>query len=41
MKAKAFDIDPMSTDDLDAEKLEEQAATLREVFHINFSSPTI
>ncbi|KAI3759498.1 hypothetical protein L6452_07368 [Arctium lappa] len=28
-KAKAYDIDPISTDDLDAEKLEERASALR------------
>ncbi|PWA53740.1 hypothetical protein CTI12_AA360500 [Artemisia annua] len=28
-KAKAYDIDPMSTDDMDAEKLEEHASALR------------
>ncbi|KVI06178.1 mediator of RNA polymerase II transcription subunit 30 [Cynara cardunculus var. scolymus] len=28
-KAKAYDIDPISTDELDAEKLEERASTLR------------
>ncbi|KAJ9568216.1 hypothetical protein OSB04_004182 [Centaurea solstitialis] len=28
-KAKAYDIDPMSTDNLDAEKLEERASALR------------
>nr|GEW80002.1 mediator of RNA polymerase II transcription subunit 30 [Tanacetum cinerariifolium] len=28
-KAKAYDIDPMSTDDMDAEKLEERASALR------------
>ncbi|KAD4889099.1 hypothetical protein E3N88_21172 [Mikania micrantha] len=29
MKAKAYDSDPMSTDELDVEKLEEQASDLR------------
>nr|GEZ17116.1 mediator of RNA polymerase II transcription subunit 30 [Tanacetum cinerariifolium] len=29
VKAKAYDIDPMSTDDMDAEKLEERASALR------------
>ena len=36
MKAKTYDIDPMSTDDLDAEKLEERASELRKVSHIKF-----
>ena len=35
MKAKAYDIDPMSTDDMDAEKLEEHASALRKVFCID------
>lgn len=40
MKAKAYDIDPMLTDEMDAEKLEDRASALRKVssFLHNFIS---
>lgn len=45
MKAKAYDNDPMSTDESDVEKLEERASELRKVYHIdeleNFNSKNL